>query len=97
MRHTLKIQLSGAEGAIIRALGLIERRGFRIIKCSVHEADDDGQAMEVNVRSGRPGDLLKRQLERLHDVRQVELLPPTQIKQKTPGIRPIDNSLSDLT
>ena len=64
MQHTLQIQLSGAEGAIIRALGLVERRGFRIIKCSVHEADDDGQAMEVNVKSSRPGDLLKRQLER---------------------------------
>ena len=89
MQHTLRIQLSGAEGAIIRALGLIERRGFRIIKCAVHEADDDGQAMEVNVKSSRPGDLLKRQLERLHDVLQVELLSPTSIKKKNPGIRPI--------
>ena len=97
MQHTLQIQLSGAEGAIIRSLGLVERRGFRIIKCSVHKADDDGQAMEVNVESDRPGDLLKRQLERLHDVRQVVLLPPTLIKQIKPGIRSMNSSLSDLT
>ena len=91
MQHTLRVQLSGAEGAIIRALGLMERRGFRIIQCSVHEADDKGQAMEVNVESGRPGDLLKRQLERLHDVLQVELHPPTVIKPKSTGIRPINS------
>ena len=93
MQHILRIQLSGAEGAIIRALGLMERRGFRIINCSVHKADDNGQAMEVRVESSRPGDLLKRQLERLHDVLQVELHPPTLIEQKTTGLRPIQRRI----
>lgn len=68
MNHTLRIQLSSVEGAVVRALGLIERRGFSLNKCSVCEADGAGRNMEVNVTSDRPGDLLKRQLERLHDV-----------------------------
>jgi len=86
--HTLHIQLSGVEGSVIRALGLIERRGFNLENCTVDKADADGRRMEVNVSSSRPGDLLKRQLERLHDVFHVELKPDTTLKQK-PGIRPI--------
>jgi len=87
--HTLNIQLSGAEGAVIRALGLIERRGFSLGKCSVGEVDSSGRAMQVQVSSSRPGELLKRQLERLHDVFHVELKPSTATKQRTPGIRPV--------
>lgn len=73
MKHTLHIQLSSVEGAVIRALGLIERRGFSLNSCSVSEADGNGRNMQVSVTSDRPGDLLKRQLERLHDVFHVEL------------------------
>ena len=89
MNHTLTIQLSGSEGAVIRTLGLIERRGFSLGKCSVGEVDSGGRSMEVQVSSTRPGDLLKRQLERLHDVFHVELKPVTATKPRTPGIRPV--------
>ena len=89
MNHTLVIQLSGSEGAVIRALGLIERRGFCIEKCSVGEVDSSGRVMQVQVSSSRPGELLKRQLERLHDVYHVELKPVTVIKTHTTGIRPV--------
>ena len=89
MIHTLSIKLSGAEGAVIRTLGLIERRGFSLGRCSVGEADIKGRVMEVQVSSTRPGDLLKRQLERLHDVFHVELKPATAKKPRTPGIRPV--------
>ena len=89
MEHTLKIQLSASEGAVLRTLGLIERRGFSLGKCSISEADDSGRSMEVTVSSTRPGDLLKRQLERLHDVQRVELRPAVVMEKKNPGIRPI--------
>jgi len=89
MNHTLTIQLSGSEGAVIRTLGLIERRGFSLGKCSVGEADINGRVMEVQVSSSRPGDLLKRQLERLHDVFEVELKPAVATKPRTQGIRPV--------
>ena len=89
MYHILHIQLSSSEGAIIRALGLMERRGFTIKKCSVDESDRGGLDMDVTVTSSRPGDLLKRQLERLHDVVLVELKPAEPVRQQKPGIRPI--------
>lgn len=74
MQHTLRIQLSSVEGAVIRALGLIERRGYSLDRCTVSESDGTGRNMEVSVTSTRSGDLLKRQLERLHDVYHVELV-----------------------
>ena len=89
MKHKLTIQLSGSEGAVIRALGLIERRGFSLGKCSVGEADSSGRVMKVSVSSTRPGELLKRQLERLHDVFHVELKPAAAVKPLTSGIRPV--------
>ena len=89
MNYTLRIQLSSVEGAVIRALGLIERRGFSLIKCSVSESDGTGRDMEVSVASSRPGDLLKRQLERLHDVYKVELIPTVTGNPPHPGVRPI--------
>ena len=89
MNHTLDIQLSGREGAVVRTLGLIERRGYSLDTCSVSSADESGQGMQVTVRSTRPGDLLKRQLERLHDVFYVELKPVEPIKPHSPGVRPI--------
>jgi len=92
MSHTLRIQLSSVEGAVIRALGLIERRGYSLNKCSVSESDGTGRSMEVTVTSNRPGDLLKRQLERLHDVYHVELIPTAIVNPHKPGIRPIGRS-----
>jgi len=89
INHTLTLQLSGSEGAVIRTLGLIERRGFRLGKCSVGEIDNSSRTMEVQVSSTRPGDLLKRQLERLHDVFNVELEPVRSTRPHTPGIRPV--------
>ena len=89
MQHKLTIQLSGSEGAAIRALGLIERRGFSLDTCSVAEVDSSGRVMKVSVSSTRPGELLKRQLERLHDVFHVELKPVVAVKPRTSGIRPL--------
>ena len=89
MNHTLTIQLSGSEGAVIRTLGLIERRGFSLDRCSVGGIENNSRVMEVSVSSTRPGDLLKRQLERLHDVLHVELKPVAVIKARTPGLRPV--------
>ncbi len=90
---TLNITLGGAEGAVIRALGLIERRGFSLESCSVGEIDNNRRAMEVSVTSTRPGDLLKRQLERLHDVYTVEVKPAAVTAPCTPGIRPVNRRI----
>jgi len=93
MNHSLNITLSGAEGAVIRTLGLIERRGFSLESCSVGAIEDNRRAMEVSVTSTRPGDLLKRQLERLHDVYTVEVKPAAVTEPRTPGIRPVNRRI----
>jgi acetolactate synthase regulatory subunit len=72
MIHVLNIQLRDREGAVLRALGLIERRGFRLHGMIVEEASAAGREMSVRVSSERPVELLRRQLERLHDVLRVE-------------------------
>ncbi len=93
MNHTLRIQLSSVEGAVIRALGLMERRGFSLNKCTISEADGSGRKMEVSVSSSRSGELLKNQLERLHDVYHVELLPTAVSNQNQPAIRSLPGEL----
>ena len=87
--YTLSIRMSDCEGTVIRALGLMERRGFVLKNCKVGEPEDGSREMDVSVTSSRPGDLLKRQLERLHDVYRVELEPSKPIMTRKPGIRPI--------
>jgi acetolactate synthase regulatory subunit len=73
MKHTLQIQIHAREGAVLRTLGLAERRGFRLEHLQVSEAQGDGHAMQLTVSSDRSIALLKRQLERLHDVIWVEI------------------------
>ena len=77
MKHTLHIQHRAVEGAIIRVLGLVERRGFRIERVQVGEAAGDGveacQAMRLTVAGERPVALVQRQVERLHDVMRVDI------------------------
>jgi acetolactate synthase regulatory subunit len=76
--HKLNIGFSGAEGAFLRILGLMERRGYHLQSCTLNRNPDGNCNVEVVVKSERPGDLLKRQLERLHDVQQVQLMPQVQ-------------------
>lgn len=74
MRHNLKIELSETEGALMRLIGLIERRGFAIETMDKSEARDGHAtvAMEVAAREGaRRIDVLTRQIARLFDVRAV--------------------------
>ena len=87
MKHTLFVELSNCEGAVIRALGLVERRGYRLESCRVHAAAGGVRDVELIVTSSRPVELLKRQLERLHDVLRVELQRATVIETREPSIR----------
>ena len=92
MRHHLHIQLRSCEGAVLRAIGLMERRGFRLESCIVNEAQGDGQAMQVVVSSDRPCALLQRQLERLHDVLWVDIKQPASGWVEVAAARPISGS-----
>lgn len=69
----LNLVITNAEGALVRLLGTIERRGFRID--AVHsEPHPQGTRLRVALgTTARPADVLVRQLQRLVDVREVGL------------------------
>lgn len=75
MNHTMKLTIHRVEGAVIRALGLIERRGFEL--ASIATTSQDAQQMELTIElrsPGRPVEVLARQVEKLFDVRKVSLV-----------------------
>ena len=76
MKYSLHIQLRSTEGAVLRTIGMIERRGFRIDTMQLSEPAGDGRTLAVSVSSDRAVELLQRQLDRLHDVLWVELKQP---------------------
>ena len=84
MNRTIEVSLSRAEGAIVRTLGLIERRGFVVESVATQGGPaDDALVMRVVVASrGRPVDVLVRQILRLIDVRQAFLVEPQSAGQR---------------
>ena len=76
MRRTIELGLARTEGAIVRTLGLIERRGFAVT--AVTTRSDPGSetlVMRLEVAcEDRSFDVLIRQILRLLDVRAALLL-----------------------
>ncbi|MDH3645760.1 MAG: ACT domain-containing protein [Gammaproteobacteria bacterium] len=73
MKYTLRLSVHTAEGAIIRILGLVERRGFALARVDTTSPEDNGHLdMELDVVSAeRSIDVLMRQLDKLFDVSHV--------------------------
>jgi len=72
----LALTLTTAEGALVRTLGTIERRGWRMSNLRCTPIDADSQALELDVTPRDPSrnaDVLKRQVERLIDVTSLEI------------------------
>jgi len=68
MHYQLDLTLRHAEGALIRTLGLIERRGFRLLAVSGAVADGEGAwRLQVTVAGERSEHTLSQQLSKLHD------------------------------
>jgi len=84
MIHTLHLSLHKVEGAVIRALGLIERRGFSVTAMHAR-TDDAAQQMELTIQfhsAGRSPEVLARQIEKLFDVRHVSLVEESGVALK---------------
>jgi acetolactate synthase II small subunit len=76
MNHTLRMNVHKVEGAMIRLLGLVERRGFSVTAMNAH-SDDASQQVEITMQvrsAGRSVDTLTRQIAKLYDVRSVACL-----------------------
>ena len=79
--HNIRIQLAEREGALVRLLSNIERRGF-IIESLDKTAAQDGVtdiAARITPRGERSLDVLTRQLSRLFDVMDVHTPVPAHM------------------
>lgn len=74
MRTSLRIELADAEGALMRLIGLVERRGFTIAAMDKSETAGGQSTVTLSLDardSARNTDVLARQVARLLDVRGV--------------------------
>lgn len=73
MSDRIRIRHGDAEGALVRILGLAERRGYRLLA-----VEDRGGELSLELAPRDPGrrlDVLAAQLRRLHDVTDVTSFP----------------------
>tara|TARA_R110000868_G_scaffold102524_7_gene282391 strand:- start:6023 stop:6340 length:318 start_codon:yes stop_codon:yes gene_type:complete len=74
MSHILNIEIFETEGALVRLLGLIERRGFTISSMAMSAPSNGSARVTVDIASRggmRQIEVLTRQIERLFDVHAV--------------------------
>ena len=69
----LTLLLADVEGALLRVLGLIERRGFALGALQARPTPHGMQLVMALPGDGRPADVLLRQVRRLHDVLEASL------------------------
>ena len=75
MTHRIDVDFEPAEGALLRMIGLVERRGFQLRGLQMAEKDGRGLlSLEVQPRDpSRRLEVVAAQLRRLHDVGQVSV------------------------
>lgn len=74
MNHALNVELDLIDGALVRVLGVTERRGWSATGVLAQPCvDARSMNLRLNVLGDRSVELLVRQLNKLHVVRKVEL------------------------
>lgn len=69
MNHAIQIRIRPSEGSFVRTVGMAERRGFRLLSANLQSDVGGCHQLSLVVSSpDRSVEVLKRQLERLHDV-----------------------------
>ena len=76
MRYRLDLVLKPVEGALVRVIGMTERRGFAPHAIAGGSDGKDGRwRLQLVVDGGRPAETLKRQLQKVYDCESVEISP----------------------
>ncbi|KAF1691314.1 ACT domain-containing protein [Pseudoxanthomonas koreensis] len=76
MRYRLDLVLRPVEGALVRVIGMTERRGFAPCAISGGSEDGDGRwRLQLVVDGSRPAETLKRQLQKVYDCESVAIVP----------------------
>ena len=68
----IQLKLRPTEGALLRVIGVTERRGYPLLHVDAHSSDDH-MAVSLSVKNSRPIPLLLNQLNKLHDVYLAEV------------------------
>lgn len=82
MTHTLEIDFARAEGAVLRLIGLVERKGFEVTGIAMPSATEGPARLSLNVvarDAGRRVEVLSRHVEKVYGVsavRRSETNPP---------------------
>jgi acetolactate synthase regulatory subunit len=87
MNRCFEIDLDHSEGALLRVLGTVERRGFALVELAADKPDADSYSVRLRIDGERDPQVLCRQLERLVDVRAVRLLPEPPEPPAQPGFQ----------
>jgi acetolactate synthase regulatory subunit len=76
---TLKLRLKQDEGALVRLLSVTRRRRFDVLSLKMFPSADAGFFdVQMTVRADRPGNSLVRQIEKLVDASDVEVIELTE-------------------
>ncbi|CTP88247.1 acetolactate synthase [Xanthomonas translucens pv. arrhenatheri] len=75
MRYQLDLVLKPVEGALLRAIGMAERRGFAPLSIRGAPAPDDAGRwhLQMVVDGTRPGESLRLQMEKVYDCESVRV------------------------
>jgi acetolactate synthase regulatory subunit len=79
--HEFTLLLTQSEGALVRVLGTIERRGFSLGSITSRPSQRGLHLTLSIAQSGRAPEILLRQLQRLHDVREASFEIPRPLFQ----------------
>lgn len=78
-KFTLQVRVRQSEGALVRILGVTRRRRFDLLHLTA-DASDDGNYLDIQmtVQADRAENTLVRQIEKLEDVSQVDVVEPDE-------------------
>ncbi len=79
MTGRMRIEFQPAEGAVVRLIGLIERRGFQVRGLGMAQEDDDRASLVVELDARDPTRSLQTldlQLRRIQGVRNISIFTP---------------------
>jgi acetolactate synthase regulatory subunit len=77
---SLHIRLKSVEGALVRLLGLVMRRGFRVVGMEARQSHCGGRfEVALDVSGHRSPVTLERQIAKLYDVENVQVLPAVDV------------------
>ena len=74
MTQSIRMNVSPAPGALLRVLGVVQRRGYQAINVIASpDFISEGMLLRLTVESDRPVTQLVNHLAKLHDVRRLEV------------------------